>query len=176
MPETWTSLIWFGKGSIIAKLHLDSRLPPIETRYFPGHKNDVFLNRGFTFQCPAWKKSKLEERVLTTASLQPSSSVYATLVDVQQRDSWKNLRKEVLILYPSASHMVSMSYVGVRIASAEPALAQVFRQKDQSFVNILEAVRLDSTHLLALPSASTICCTQICQWLHAHDSLTNDNR
>ena len=29
---------------------------------------DVFLNRGFTFQCPAWKRCKLEHRLLTKVS------------------------------------------------------------------------------------------------------------
>lgn len=41
-----------------------SRLPPIEDRWTSRHSEDCFLNRGFAFQCPAWKACKFEERVL----------------------------------------------------------------------------------------------------------------
>ena len=30
-------------------------------------KSDVFLNRGFTFQCPAWKSCELQLVLLTKA-------------------------------------------------------------------------------------------------------------
>lgn len=63
------------------------RLPPIETRYTPGHKRDAFLNRGYTFQCPAWKRCKLEEKVLTKVY---RSSHYRRngLAKVKMRTRW----------------------------------------------------------------------------------------
>ena len=45
-------------------LPVPSRLPPIEDRWTSRHSEDCFLNRGFAFQCPAWKACKFEERVL----------------------------------------------------------------------------------------------------------------
>lgn len=43
------------------------RLPPITTRWTPNMGDDAFLNRGFTFQCPAWRTCALQEFLLTKA-------------------------------------------------------------------------------------------------------------
>ena len=46
----------------------DCRLPPIETQWRSSMEKDAFLNRGFTFQCPAWHNCKLHKILLTKVS------------------------------------------------------------------------------------------------------------
>lgn len=43
------------------------RLPPIETRWTPNLPKGAFLNRGFTFQSPAWRRCGFQMRLLTKA-------------------------------------------------------------------------------------------------------------
>ncbi len=40
------------------------RLPPITKRWVQGMDAKTFLNRGFTFQCPAWRRCALQEVLL----------------------------------------------------------------------------------------------------------------
>ncbi len=47
------------------------RLPPITTRWTPNMGDDAFLNRGFTFQCPAWRTCALQEVLLTKVHSSP---------------------------------------------------------------------------------------------------------
>ena len=56
------------------------RLPPIQTRWQAGMQSDVFLNRGFTFQCPAWKSCELHLVLLTKAGPVPTLSASQTFV------------------------------------------------------------------------------------------------
>ncbi|KAK9815272.1 hypothetical protein WJX72_000940 [[Myrmecia] bisecta] len=41
------------------------QLPPIVKRWQRGMSKDAFMNRGYTFQCPAWKRCKLQQVLLT---------------------------------------------------------------------------------------------------------------
>lgn len=41
------------------------QLPPIARKWTPAMGNDAFLNRGYTFQCPAWRRCALQEVLLT---------------------------------------------------------------------------------------------------------------
>ena len=52
-------------GTLHAGMRPRRRLPPIESKWLPGMKSDVFLNRGFTFQSPAWKSCHLHQILLT---------------------------------------------------------------------------------------------------------------
>lgn len=45
------------------------RLPPIERRWTAGMTRDAFMNRGYTFQCPAWQQCKLHQVLLTKVSV-----------------------------------------------------------------------------------------------------------
>ena len=42
-----------------------AQLPPIERRPSPTLPKDAFLNRGFAFQSPAWRRSGMHEVILT---------------------------------------------------------------------------------------------------------------
>ena len=44
------------------------RLPPIERRWTSGMGKDAFMNRGYTFQCPAWQACNLHQVLLTKVS------------------------------------------------------------------------------------------------------------
>ena len=48
--------------------NLCCRLPPIERRWTAGMTRDAFMNRGYTFQCPAWQQCKLHQVLLTKVS------------------------------------------------------------------------------------------------------------
>ena len=41
------------------------RLPPIERRWSAGMSKSAFMNRGYTFQCPAWTQCNLHQVLLT---------------------------------------------------------------------------------------------------------------
>ncbi|KAL3131052.1 hypothetical protein ABBQ38_15563 [Trebouxia sp. C0009 RCD-2024] len=41
------------------------QLPPIERRWTSGMTKSAFMNRGYTFQCPAWNTCKLHQVLLT---------------------------------------------------------------------------------------------------------------
>ena len=40
--------------------------------------SDTFLNRGFTFQCPAWRRCALQQVLLTKVSQPVTADVSAT--------------------------------------------------------------------------------------------------
>jgi ATP-dependent DNA helicase PIF1 len=44
------------------------QLPPITKKWTPAMGNDAFLNRGYTFQCPAWRRCALQEVLLRKVS------------------------------------------------------------------------------------------------------------
>ena len=60
------------------------RLPPITTRWTPNMSDDAFLNRGFTFQCPAWRTCALQEVLLTKVH---SSLLHLRALYVPERTS-----------------------------------------------------------------------------------------
>ncbi|KAK9826266.1 hypothetical protein WJX74_003930 [Apatococcus lobatus] len=56
------------------------QLPPIEKRWVPAMGPDAFLNRGFTFQAPAWKRCNLQQ-ILLTKVFRQSDQQFVSILD-----------------------------------------------------------------------------------------------
>mmetsp|Transcript_5870 Transcript_5870/g.16455 ORF Transcript_5870/g.16455 Transcript_5870/m.16455 type:complete len:761 (-) Transcript_5870:465-2747(-) len=60
------------------------QLPPIEKAFNPAFPPDTFYNRGFAFQCPAWKDTGLHSVLLTQVFRQKDASFVNTLNDIRE--------------------------------------------------------------------------------------------
>jgi hypothetical protein len=59
------------------------RLPPIVKRWTAGMPENSFLNRGFTFQAPAWKSCELSQVLLTKVWRQKDQNFVGILNDIR---------------------------------------------------------------------------------------------
>ncbi|GAB4819356.1 hypothetical protein N2152v2_006402 [Parachlorella kessleri] len=92
------------------------QLPPISQRWQPETPPEAFLNRGYTFQCPAWERCNLHCVLLTQASSAPD---------------WT-------LALGAAGKALRKLCVGWSLG---PGVWLVWRQRDQEFVAILNDIR-----------------------------------
>ncbi|KAA6419235.1 MAG: DNA repair and recombination PIF1 [Trebouxia sp. A1-2] len=59
------------------------QLPPIERRWSAGMDKSAFMNRGYTFQCPAWTQCNLHQVLLTKVFRQRNPEFVRMLNDIR---------------------------------------------------------------------------------------------
>lgn len=103
------------------------QLPPITKKWTPAMGNDAFLNRGYTFQCPAWRRCALQEVLLRKVSIWRRRWY---IVNLYEHSHWS--------LHISADFM-QMCYAAVGVAAGRPALC-VDAEPGEHIKTILKAL------------------------------------
>lgn len=114
------------------------RLPPITKRWVQGMDAKTFLNRGFTFQCPAWRRCALQEVLLTKVRSESGCLSHVQRISIAMFLP-SLARRKAALGNPMKLRVWNVVWQGTG-PTERCGQAQVWRQADQRFVALLNQV------------------------------------